>query len=126
MTCFHILIPYSNILQINNSRLYLAVFSAVLGNFNFGYSMVFSSPVIPQLRSPDADPRLKLEAKDAAWFGSIYTLGAAVGGLGAMLLNDKIGRKLSIMLSAVPSTIGWVLYQEKMFLIKQFYINTHL
>lgn len=98
----------------------------MLGNFNFGYSMVFSSPVIPHLKSPDADPRLKLDANDAAWFGSIYTLGAAVGGLGAMLLNDKIGRKLSIMLSAVPSTIGWVLHQENMFLINQFYINTHL
>lgn len=44
----------------------------------------------------------------AAWFGSIYMLGAAAGGLGAMLLNDKIGRKLSIMVSAVPSTVGWV------------------
>lgn len=113
-------------MQINNSRLYLAVFSAVLGNFNFGYSMVFSSPVIPHLKSPDADPRLKLDANDAAWFGSIYTLGAAAGGLGAMLLNDKIGRKLSIMLSAVPSTIGWVLHHENMFLIKQLYMNTHL
>lgn len=53
-----------------------------------------------------------MDTTQAAWFGSIYTLGAAVGGLGAMLLNDKIGRKLSIMLSAVPSTIGWVLEQQ--------------
>ena len=46
--------------------------------------------------------------EEAAWFGSIYALGAAAGGLGAMLLNDLIGRKLSIMMSAVPSTVGWV------------------
>ena len=58
--------------------------------------------------SPDADPRLKMNTEQAAWLGSIYTLGAAAGGLGAMLLNDMIGRKLSIMMSAVPSTIGWV------------------
>ncbi|MEQ2165030.1 hypothetical protein GOODEAATRI_012786 [Goodea atripinnis] len=45
----------------------------------------------------------------AAWFGSIYTLGAAAGGLGAMLLNDLIGRKMSIMMSAVPSSIGRLL-----------------
>lgn len=114
MTCFDLLIlSKTNLLQINNTRLFLAVFSAVLGNFNFGYSLVFSSPVIPHLKSPDADPRLKMRATDAAWFGSIYTLGAAVGGLGAMLLNDKIGRKLTIMVSAVPSTIGWVLKQQK-------------
>lgn len=85
----------------------------MLGNFNFGYSLVFSSPVIPQLKSPDADPRLRMDITQAAWFGSIYTLGAAAGGLGAMFLNDKIGRKLSIMSSAVPSTIGWVLKQKK-------------
>ncbi|XP_070779830.1 solute carrier family 2, facilitated glucose transporter member 6 [Enoplosus armatus] len=95
--------------KINNSKLYLAVFSAVLGNFSFGYSLVYSSPVLPKFKSPDADPRLRMGTEQAAWFGSIYTLGAAAGGLGAMLLNDMIGRKLSIMMSAVPSTIGYML-----------------
>ncbi|XP_041813822.1 solute carrier family 2, facilitated glucose transporter member 6 [Chelmon rostratus] len=95
--------------KINNSKLFLAVFSAVLGNFSFGYSMVYSSPVLPKLKSPDADPRLRMDTNQAAWFGSIYTLGAAAGGLGAMLLNDMIGRKLSIMMSAVPSTVGYML-----------------
>lgn len=94
--------------QIKNSKLFLAVFSAVLGNFSFGYSLVFPSPVLPKLKSPDADPRLRMDTEQAAWFGSIYTLGAAAGGLGAMLLNDKIGRKLSIIMSAVPSSIGLV------------------
>lgn len=70
--------------------------------------MVYPSPVLPKLRSPDVDPRLRMDTDHAAWFGSIYTLGAAAGGLGAMLLNDMIGRKLSIMMSAMPSTIGWV------------------
>ncbi|XP_062263747.1 solute carrier family 2, facilitated glucose transporter member 6 [Platichthys flesus] len=95
--------------KIHNSKLFLAVFSAVLGNFSFGYSMVYSSPVLPVLTSPGADPRLRMDTEQAAWFGSIYTLGAAAGGLGAMLLNDMIGRKLSIMMSAVPSTIGYLL-----------------
>ncbi|XP_034395206.1 solute carrier family 2, facilitated glucose transporter member 6 [Cyclopterus lumpus] len=95
--------------KINNSRLFLAVFSAVLGNFSFGYSLVYSSPVLPKLKSPDADPRLRMGTEQAAWFGSIYPLGAAAGGLGAMLLNDMIGRKLSIMMSALPSVIGYLL-----------------
>ncbi|XP_076607669.1 solute carrier family 2, facilitated glucose transporter member 6 [Chaetodon auriga] len=101
--------PPSTESRINNSKLYLAVFSAVLGNFNFGYSMVYSSPVLSKFRSPDTDPRLRMDTEQAAWFGSIYTLGAAAGGLGAMLLNDMIGRKLSIMMSGVPSTIGYML-----------------
>lgn len=87
----------------------MAVFSAVLGNFSFGYSMVYPSPVLPVLQGPDGDPRLKMDTTQAAWFGSIYTLGAAAGGLGAMLLNDLIGRKMSIMISAVPSSIGYML-----------------
>uniref|UniRef100_A0A3B5A6Y7 Solute carrier family 2 member 6 n=1 Tax=Stegastes partitus TaxID=144197 RepID=A0A3B5A6Y7_9TELE len=95
--------------RIKNSKLFLAVFSAVLGNFNFGYSLVYSSPVLSVFKSPDADPRLRMGTEQAAWFGSIYSLGAAAGGLGAMLLNDMVGRKMSIMMSAVPSTVGYML-----------------
>uniref|UniRef100_A0A3Q2DJ39 Solute carrier family 2 member 6 n=1 Tax=Cyprinodon variegatus TaxID=28743 RepID=A0A3Q2DJ39_CYPVA len=95
--------------EISNARLYLAVFSAVLGNFNFGYSLVYSSPVLPRFKGPDADPQLRMDTNQAAWFGSIYSLGAAAGGLGAMFLNDLIGRKMSIMMSAVPSTAGYML-----------------
>lgn len=40
---------------------------------------------------------------------SIFTLGAAAGGLSAMVLNDLLGRKLSIMFSAVPSAAGYAL-----------------
>ncbi|XP_062310820.1 solute carrier family 2, facilitated glucose transporter member 6 [Osmerus eperlanus] len=95
-------------LRTRNGRLYLAVFSAVLGNFNFGFSLVYPSPVIPQLLVID-DPRLRLDTEQVAQFGSIFTLGAAAGGIGAMLLNDLIGRKISIMASAVPSTVGYLL-----------------
>ncbi|XP_010875415.1 solute carrier family 2, facilitated glucose transporter member 6 isoform X1 [Esox lucius] len=93
--------------RTSNAKLYLAVFSAVLGNFSFGYSLVYPSPVIPQLKNSD-NPQLKMNTEQIAWFGSIFTLGAAAGGLGAMLLNDLIGRKISIMVSAVPSTVGYI------------------
>lgn len=92
--------------QFNKSKLFLAVFAAVLGNFNFGYSLVYPSPVLPVLQGPDADPRERMDTSQAALFGSIYMLGVACGGLGAMLLNDLIGRKLSIMVSAIPSATG--------------------
>lgn len=38
---------------------------------------------------------------------SVFTLGAAAGGLSAMVLNDLLGRKLSIMFSALPSIAGY-------------------
>ncbi|XP_030620620.1 solute carrier family 2, facilitated glucose transporter member 6 [Chanos chanos] len=99
--------PLLNTSPPRNGRLYLAVFSAVLGNFSFGFSMVYPSPVIPQLQMDD-DPRMKMNVQQVSWFGSVFTLGAAAGGLGAMLLNDKIGRKLSIMMSSIPSVVGYL------------------
>ncbi|KFV76173.1 Solute carrier family 2, facilitated glucose transporter member 6, partial [Struthio camelus australis] len=94
--------------SLHNKRLYLAVFAAVLGNFSFGFALVYPSPVIPVLEVYPI-PALKLDPHKASWFGSVFTLGAAAGGLSAMLLNDRLGRKLSIMFSAVPSAVGYAL-----------------
>uniref|UniRef100_A0A3Q2HH17 Solute carrier family 2 member 6 n=1 Tax=Equus caballus TaxID=9796 RepID=A0A3Q2HH17_HORSE len=91
-----------------NKRVFLATFAAVLGNFSFGYGLVYTSPVIPALEH-SLDPDLSLTKTQASWFGSVFTLGAAAGGLSAMVLNDLLGRKLSIMFSAVPSAAGYAL-----------------
>lgn len=40
---------------------------------------------------------------------SVFMLGAAAGGLSTMFLNDCLGRKLSIMFSALPSALGYAL-----------------
>ncbi|XP_057580285.1 solute carrier family 2, facilitated glucose transporter member 6 [Hippopotamus amphibius kiboko] len=93
---------------LRNRRVFLATFAAVLGNFSFGYALVYTSPVIPALER-SSDPNLSLTKSQASWFGSVFTLGAAAGGLSAMVLNDLLGRKLSIMFSAVPSAAGYAL-----------------
>ncbi|XP_030694218.1 solute carrier family 2, facilitated glucose transporter member 6 [Globicephala melas] len=93
---------------LQNKRVFLATFAAVLGNFSFGYALVYTSPVIPALEH-SLDPNLSLTKTQASWFGSVFTLGAAAGGLSAMVLNDLLGRKLSIMFSAVPSAAGYAL-----------------
>ncbi|XP_055988707.1 solute carrier family 2, facilitated glucose transporter member 6 isoform X3 [Sorex fumeus] len=92
----------------HNKRLLLATFAAVLGNFTFGYAMVYTSPVLPVLEH-SADPNLSFTKLQASWFGAIFTLGAAAGGLSSMALSDLLGRKLSIMFSAVPSAVGYIL-----------------
>ncbi|NXG06245.1 GTR6 protein, partial [Sakesphorus luctuosus] len=94
--------------SLHNKRLYLAVFAAVLGNFSFGFALVYPSPVIPALEAHPS-PALRLDQHTAPWFGSVFTLGAAAGGLSTMLLNDCLGRKLSIMFSALPSAVGYAL-----------------
>uniref|UniRef100_A0A8C6QIT1 Solute carrier family 2, facilitated glucose transporter member 6 n=1 Tax=Nannospalax galili TaxID=1026970 RepID=A0A8C6QIT1_NANGA len=93
---------------LQNRRVFLATFAAVLGNFSFGYALVYTSPVIPALNL-SSDPALHLNKIQASWFGSVFTLGAAAGGLSAMVLSDLLGRKLSIMFSAVPSAVGYAL-----------------
>ncbi|XP_062062842.1 solute carrier family 2, facilitated glucose transporter member 6 isoform X2 [Lepus europaeus] len=53
---------------LQDRRVFLATFAAVLGNFSFGYALVFTSPVIPALeQSPDPD--LHLTKNQASWFG---------------------------------------------------------
>ncbi|NWR96360.1 GTR6 protein, partial [Motacilla alba] len=94
--------------SLHNKRLYLAVFAAVLGNFSFGFALVYPSPVIPALEAHPS-PALRLDQHTVPWFGSVFTLGAAAGGLSTMLLNDCLGRKLSIMFSALPSALGYAL-----------------
>ena len=59
---------------LSNARLYLAAFSAVLGNLSFGFALVYPSSVIPQLQRGD-DPRLKLDTHQISWFGVSGALG---------------------------------------------------
>lgn len=48
--------------------MFLATFAAVLGNFSFGYALVYTSPVIPALEQ-SSDPNLNLTKTQASWFG---------------------------------------------------------
>ncbi|XP_068105321.1 solute carrier family 2, facilitated glucose transporter member 6 isoform X3 [Hyperolius riggenbachi] len=88
--------------------MFLAAFSAVLGNFTFGYALVYPSPVIPVLEG-DTDPSMHITEVEKSWFGSVFALGCCVGGLSSMFLNDWLGRKLSIMFSTIPAVIGFLL-----------------
>lgn len=91
---------------VQNGRLFLASFAAVLGPMSFGFVLGYSSPAIPNLISIE-DPRLRLDADQASWFGSIVTIGAAAGGLLGGWMVQRLGRKLSLMFSAVPFVAGF-------------------
>ncbi|XP_072344627.1 solute carrier family 2, facilitated glucose transporter member 8 isoform X1 [Scyliorhinus torazame] len=91
-----------------NRNLYLATFVAVLGPLSFGFVLGYSSPAIPELEA-NPNPNLNLDSTQASWFGSLVTIGAAVGGIIGGWLVDKIGRKLSLMICAVPYVTGFTL-----------------
>ncbi|KAK3565436.1 hypothetical protein QTP86_009700 [Hemibagrus guttatus] len=54
--------------QNRNGRLYIAAFSAILGSFVYGYSMVLPSAVIPQVQEDD-DPSMHMNVDQISWFG---------------------------------------------------------
>ncbi|CAG5917520.1 unnamed protein product [Menidia menidia] len=92
--------------KVKNGKLYLSTFVSVLGPMSFGSVLGYSSPAIPEL-SRISDPRLRLDATQASWFGSIVTVGAALGGLLGGWMVDKIGRKLSLMFCVLPFVFGF-------------------
>lgn len=94
--------------KVKNGKLYLATFAAVLGPLSFGFVLGYSSPAIPEL-STITDPRLQLDKEEASWFGSIVTIGAAIGGLLGGWMVDKIGRKLSLMFCSIPYIFGFTI-----------------
>ncbi|XP_068167520.1 solute carrier family 2, facilitated glucose transporter member 8 isoform X2 [Antennarius striatus] len=94
--------------KVKNKNLYLATFAAVLGPMSFGFVLGYSSPAIPEL-SKISDPRLRLNDDQASWFGSIVTVGAALGGLLGGWMVDKVGRKLSLMFCSLPFVLGFTL-----------------
>lgn len=94
--------------NVQNRNLYLATFGAVLGPLSFGFVLGFSSPAISDLKTSE-DPHLRLDKETASWFGSIVTLGAAAGGILGGWMVDRVGRKLSLMLCALPFVLGFTL-----------------
>lgn len=91
---------------VKNGKLYVATFAAVLGPLSFGFVLGYSSPAIPEL-SRTQDLRLQLNTEEASWFGSVVTIGAALGGLLGGWIVEKIGRKLSLMFCAIPFIFGF-------------------
>ncbi|XP_043096787.1 solute carrier family 2, facilitated glucose transporter member 8 isoform X2 [Puntigrus tetrazona] len=94
--------------KVKNGKLYIATFAAVLGPLSFGFVLGYSSPAIPELRKIQ-DPGLQLSADEASWFGSVVTIGAALGGLFGGWIVERIGRKLSLMFCALPFICGFTI-----------------
>uniref|UniRef100_A0A8C2Z2T0 Solute carrier family 2, facilitated glucose transporter member 8 n=1 Tax=Cyclopterus lumpus TaxID=8103 RepID=A0A8C2Z2T0_CYCLU len=82
--------------------------ACVLGPLSFGFVLGYSSPAIPEL-ARISDPRLRLDADQASWFGSIVTLGAAAGGLLGGWLVEKLGRKITLMFCSLPFVFGFTI-----------------
>ncbi|GAB6023614.1 Facilitated trehalose transporter Tret1 [Chamberlinius hualienensis] len=82
--------------------------AAAIGSIGLGSVIGYTSPAIPDLNSRSNSP-YRLVSIEIAMVASIISIGGLIGEpIGGYVL-DKIGRKMTLILSAFPFVIGWLL-----------------
>ena len=79
-------------------------FCACLGPLSLGCVLGYSSPSLPDLTTDGL-----LVGNQKSWYGSLITIGALCGSYAAGWMVEKYGRKSTIIYSAPPYVIGWLL-----------------
>ncbi|KZC10962.1 Facilitated trehalose transporter Tret1-2 like protein, partial [Dufourea novaeangliae] len=84
---------------------FLISFTACFLVVGVGTALAWTSPVLPQLYLPDS---FMVVTKDqGSWISSLLALGAIAGALPSGGMADKLGRKKSLLLLAVPFLLSW-------------------
>ena len=65
----------------------------------------WTSPALPHLTSPNST--FPVTVYQGSWIASLYTLGGIVGSLLSPLMVDRLGRKVSLLVFAIPQLAGW-------------------
>ncbi|XP_032524806.2 facilitated trehalose transporter Tret1-like [Danaus plexippus] len=88
-------------------RQMLAVSGVVMYMIGTGANIAFPGVLLQQLRQPGSVLKLTLEHE--SWIASILGLALISGILVAPFMMQRLGRRLSNMLSTLPSLAGWAL-----------------
>jgi len=94
------------------------VLAANIAALSSGLAIGFSSILLPQLRpgfnetdhftSMIHQPFL-INEEEGSWIAAMFSLGAIFGGLVSAYLGKKYGRRMSLIMLAVPDLLGWIL-----------------
>ncbi|XP_051155562.1 facilitated trehalose transporter Tret1-like [Leptopilina boulardi] len=91
----------------SRTKQYIAAVCASITIIVCGAGQTWSSPAIPHL-TREHSLFLVTDAQ-AIWIVSLYNVGDLIGALLNPLFIDRIGRKYTLLLSALPCLIGWCL-----------------
>ncbi|XP_069693151.1 facilitated trehalose transporter Tret1-like [Periplaneta americana] len=96
-----------NNVQAKKFPQYLAAILATLAAMVGGSFMSWTSSALPLLQEPCSVPHITDE--EGSWIGSLLNLGAFVGALPAGLVADRIGRRTTLCVLALPLVTSWLL-----------------
>ncbi|XP_031356504.1 facilitated trehalose transporter Tret1-like [Photinus pyralis] len=91
-----------------NARIfqYLAMITGNLSIVSSGMHYGWPSPSLPQLQRPNST--FHVANHEGSWLAAMPLVGAAIGALMGIALVDRIGRKATILLTALPFFGAWL------------------
>ena len=100
----------------------LPVLVVNLGALSSGLALGYSAVLLPQIRTTTAhsnnltsslqtgqDEDFSVTTEQGSWIASIFGLGAIVGGLLSAALGPRYGRRISLLLLALPDLAAWLM-----------------
>lgn len=88
----------------------LPFFLATLIAAAAGTTVGWTSPTLPILLDPSSP--IPTTPDQSSWIASLMILSSAASPLAAAFLAERLGRKPTLLLAAVPYILGWVLIME--------------
>ncbi|CAG9581336.1 unnamed protein product [Danaus chrysippus] len=94
---------------VTTQRLYLwtqilAAFAVSMGSMIVGFSSGYTSPAFETMNKT-----MTISTEEETWIGGLMPLAALVGGVAGGFFIEYFGRKITIMFTAIPFFIGWML-----------------
>ena len=80
----------------------MAAISVSLGSMIIGLASAYTSPAIASMNEANSTLWIEMEGDEASWIGSLLPLGAFFGGILGGTLIEKLGRKRTIIATALP------------------------
>lgn len=85
----------------------LASLTISLGSCAVGYSTAYTAPALPSMNSPESD--IHVTDVEGSWIGSLMPFSALIGGILGGPMIESIGRRTTILSTALPFTISFLL-----------------